>query len=105
MASLTESSLSLHVKPHNDCEDIYLCIQKSNYSSPIIDGFKCYKFSNFNDVDNYYNKNRELYNQRRHALISINKWVPFIFHRAYLNYQLNSLFWKNDISIQIRKKN
>jgi hypothetical protein len=112
MASLTESyqiSQQMMEQPkknpnNNWFDSVYLCIQNSKASDPLIDGFKCYKFNNFNEADNYYNKNfDESKNTHRHTMIPVCKWTPFRFHKFVLNYKLLSLFWKNNITIMVKK--
>ena len=91
--------------PNNDWFDsVYLCIQKSESSYPQIDGFKCYKFTNFDEADNYFNKRfTECKLTHRHTMIPVCKWVPYRFHKFVLDYKLHNLFWKNNITLMIKK--
>jgi len=114
MASLTESSLSLYIEPNNNNNNndwigsVYLCIQNSNKSSENIDGFKCFQFKNFLEARDYYKKkNYKILNDNiiyRHTMIPICKWSPIRLHKFILNYKLNSLFWKNDITLMVKKE-
>lgn len=89
---------------NNWFDTVYLCIQKSEASHQFIDGFKCYKFNNFNEADDYYNKNFiESKNTHRHTMIPVCKWTPFRFHKFVLNYKLLNLFWKNNITLMVKK--
>ena len=113
MASLTESfhiSNTLIQKRNpeqNEWYDIvYLCVQKSSSESILIDGFKCYKFKSFIDADYYFNSNKK-YTCEKHyrtTMIPVCKWIPFRFHKFYLNYKLINLFWKNDITLMTKKE-
>jgi len=101
MASLSESILTY---PENNNEDkkpwytnVYLCIEKNNNNQQI-NGFNCYTFTNFNQADNFYKKNFNN-EKNRHTLIPVCKWIPFLFHKHYLNYTLKKIYWKNDITI------
>jgi len=106
MASLTESILIYKNNSNNNCEDIYLCLQKSQMHSHIIDGFKCYKFSNIEELNKYYLTNKSSYFYHRSSIITINKMIPINFHPIILNYKLQSIFWVNNVSIyQIKKNN
>ena len=119
MASLTESfhlsniitnKSNLPPPNNNDWYDsIYLCIQNSSLERPLIDGFKCFKFSNFNEADDYFNKtnNRKISENKeyhRHTIIPVCKWVPLRFHKFVLNYKLQRLFWQNNITLMFKKE-
>lgn len=106
MASLTESSLQ-----YNDCDksnkeknwykNVYLCIEKSQNNNTI-NGFNCYNFSSIAEASKYCNK--YVYIEKyRHAIIPVCKWIPNIFHKQYINYNLKKKFWKNDISLFQKK--
>ena len=81
MASLTESfhlsniitnKSNLPPPNNNDWYDsIYLCIQNSSLERPLIDGFKCFKFSNFNEADDYFNKLKNLNIENRLQYLSM----------------------------------
>lgn len=112
MASLTESALSYPDKngDSNENEDkkpwydnVYLCIEKKG-NSQNFDGFKCYTFTNFSQADNFYRKRFANENNNSHTMIPVCKWIPFTFHKCYLNYALKKLYWKNDITIFKNKK-
>jgi hypothetical protein len=119
MASLTESSLISDTMPNNNPNNnnpnnnnwigsVYLCIQNSDISSKNIDGFKCYKFNNFEEADAYFNKeNYKIMTKGiyyyRHTFIPVCKWVPFRFHKFVLNYKLQNLFWSNNITLMFKK--
>ena len=114
MASLTESyqiselMMEKSKNPPNKWFDsVYLCIQNSESSHPLIDGFKCYKFDNFNEADNYYNNNKSRIMKEdkyhRHTMIPVCKWVPYRFHKFVINYKLQNIFWKNNITLMFKK--
>lgn len=118
MASLTESyplsdmmtNNSNLKRPNNDkwYDTVYLCIQNSPVSTPRIDGFKCFKFSDFNEADDYFIKtNNKIINENkeyhRHTMIAICKWIPLRFHKFVLNYKLQNLFWQNNITLMVKK--
>ena len=110
MASLTESYLIESTnsnRKNNDSNNIYdtyfLCIQKSKLDSSMIDGFNCYKFSNYSDANKYANKYSDS-TQYRSAIIPVEKWIPYAFHNTYINYAIQKVFWKNNITL-MRKKN
>jgi hypothetical protein len=104
MSSLTESSLIYNdydnkpKKPAKEWYDnVYLCVEK-NGSNEHINGFKCYTFKDFLAADTFYKKNYTNIKNRQ-TIIPVCKWIPFIFHKCYLNYSLKKLYWKNDITI------
>ena len=118
MASLTESypisdlitNKSKSNTPNNNdwYDSVYLCIQNSSVTSPHIDGFKCFKFSNFKEADDYFNKtnNKNLPENKeyhRHTMIPVCKWTPLRLHKFVLNYKLQNLFWKNNITLMVKK--
>jgi hypothetical protein len=116
MASLTESSLMFDaVNPegpkknnNNWIGSVYLCIQNSDISSKNIDGFKCFKFKNFIEADNYFYKNKyKILNDSiiyRYEMVPVCKWAPFRFHKFILNYKLNNIYWKNNITLMVKKE-
>jgi hypothetical protein len=121
MASLTESyqiselMMEQSKKPPNNnnnnwFDSVYLCIQNSESSHPLIDGFRCYKFNNFEEADNYSNYYLDNYKimtggiqYHRHTMIPVCKWVPYRFHKFVINYKLQNKFWKNNITLMFKK--
>ena len=120
MTSLTESSLIYGLctntgtpeKPKKDnnkwYDSVYLCIQNSSISNVSVDGFKCFKFSNFKEADEYFDKkNYKILTggkeYHRHTMIPICKWVPIRYHKFFINYKLLKLFWVNKITIMVKK--
>ncbi len=117
MASLTESyhisqlmmEKSKKNPPNNNWFDsVYLCIQNSKSSDPLIDGFKCYKFNSFAEADDYYNKNNyKLITDNkyyyRHTIIPVCKWIPYRYHKFIINYKLQNIFWRNNITLMFKK--
>lgn len=109
MSSLTESSLLYNKidnnpkKPNNEpkkkewYDNVYLCIEK-NGNNDYINSVKCYAFKDFDVADAFYKKNCSKI-KNRHTIIPVCKWIPFIFQKYYLNYTLQKLYWKNDITI------
>ena len=103
MASLTENILTYNEsnqpkKPNKEWfNNIYLCIEKDG-DKQCVNGFKCYNFKDFNNADTFY-KTKYANQNNRHTMIPVCKWIPFIFHKYYLNYALKKLYWKNDITI------
>jgi hypothetical protein len=109
MTSLSDIPIHLKIPNNNNnnywFDSVYLCIQNSDSSQPVIDGFKCYKFNNFDEADDYYNKRfTETNEYHRHTIVPVCKWTPFRFHKFVLNYKLQQLFWKNNITLMIKKK-
>lgn len=89
-------------------DTVYLCVQKSSSKSLVIDGFICYKFETFQQAKTYYNSKKignKYYNgeEYRHSFIPICKWVPKIFHKFVLNKKLQKQFWRDNISLMLKK--
>ena len=112
MASLTEIALSYPYNNGNSDKNedkkpwynnVYLCIEKSG-NKQNINGFKCYTFINFSQADKFYKTYFTSENNNRHTMIPVCKWIPFAFHKYYLNYALKKLYGKNDITIFKNKK-
>lgn len=102
MSSLTESFLisELIHNINNDkwYDTVYLCIEKDKKNTEIVNGFNCYSFKNFTQVDIYKNK-QGFSKDKRVAVIPMCKWVPAIFHKYILNKTLRELYWKPNISL------
>jgi hypothetical protein len=77
---------------------VYLCIEKDGENNGVIQGFNCYTFKDFKDVDAY-KKKLNFSSEKRIALIPMCKWIPCIFHKYYLNNILRDFYWKNNITI------
>lgn len=117
MASLTESyqiselMMEKSKKPPNNnnwFDAVYLCIQNSESSHPLIDGFRCYKFNNFKEADKYLNKeNYKIMtggiHYHRHTMIPVCKWIPYRYHKFIINYKLQNIFWRNNITLMFKK--
>ena len=113
MASLTENSLisdmmkteESKIPKKNDWFDrVYLCYEDTNQPNTClpIKGFKCYRYNNYQDINvnvNNHIKNSEI----RHTMIPICKWVPKIFDKYILNWELRNMYWLNKHTIYRRK--
>jgi hypothetical protein len=103
MSTLTESIFTENSKkPSNENKNpwydiVYLCIEKKG-NNQYINGFTCYTFNNFTNADIFY-KNKFNDEKRRHIMIPVCKWIPFVFHKYYIDYALKKNYWKNDITI------
>ena len=82
--------------------NVYLCVE-INCNNAVINGFKCYTFKNLDVASNFYKMNNNKMNNNNikkiYTIIPLYKWIPFIFHKHYLDYKLKKLYWKNDITI------
>ena len=102
MSSLTESffisELIHNINNDKWYDTVYLCIEKDKKNTEIVNGFNCYSFKNFTQVDIYKNK-QGFSKDKRVAVIPMCKWVPAIFHKYILNKTLRELYWKPNISL------
>lgn len=96
------------VNPNNKYEwydRVYLCYEDTNLKPATtynpIKGFDCYRYNSFKSADYAWNNNRtELHKlDIRHTIIPICKWVPEIFDKYILNWQLKNIYWHGQISI------
>jgi hypothetical protein len=80
---------------------VYLCWEDTNFKQPTtykpIMGFKCYRYSSFENADYILNNLREtrpsLIASNRHTMIPMCKWVPEIFDKYILDYKLKRMYW------------
>jgi hypothetical protein len=87
---------------------IYLCWEDTNFKSPTthlpINGFKCYRYNSFHCADyawkNIIKPDYEPH-KLRNTIIPINFWVPIIFDKYIINYQLKKMYWLGDHSFGI----
>ena len=110
MSSLTEISLTYDLlnssadsernnnEKNNYYNSVYLCVEKEQ-NTPIIKGFNCFLFHSFQSADKYYGNMKSNIGDKRHTMIPICKYVPYMFHPFILNYKLKKLYWNNNVSI------
>jgi hypothetical protein len=78
---------------------VYLCWEDTNVNKPAIHnpimGFKCYRYSSFENADYTWNNLRETEQKLevRHTMIPMCKWVPEIFDKYILDYKLKNMYW------------
>lgn len=92
-----------HLMDHNDKNKwynrVYLCWEDTGHKEPTtykpIMGFKCYRYSSFENADYTWNKLRETEQKLgvRHTMIPMCKWVPEIFDKYILDYKLKNMYW------------
>lgn len=90
--------------PKNNWYDrVYLCYEDRNYHSnnySPINGFICYKYNSFENADNAWYKRTELHKlELRHTMIPVCKWLPSIFDKYVLKWNLKHMYWKDNVSI------
>lgn len=100
------------VKANEWYNRVYLCIErkdKRDYNSSIIKGFKCWRYNNFHNADEAFNKVFKNINEIsyvRHTMVPICKWIPQIFDKYILNWKLRNMYWKgNHIIIHQTRNN
>jgi len=99
---MTEHSNN-HLMDYNDknkwYDRVYLCWEDTHHKEPTtykpIMGFKCYRYSSFENADYTWNKLRETEQKLevRHTMIPMCKWVPEIFDKYILDYKLKNMYW------------
>jgi len=86
---------------------VYLCWEDTDFKKPTtylpIKGFKCYRYSSFENADYTLNNLRQtrshFIESQRHTMIPICKWVPEIFDKYILDYKLKSMYWLGKHSV------
>jgi len=78
---------------------VYLCYEDVPHKQPNdslpITGFKCFKYNSFENADAGWHKDRHEFNKMtiRVTMIPICKWVPQVFDKYILNWQLRDIYW------------
>jgi hypothetical protein len=39
----------------------------------------------------------------RHTMIPVCKWIPYRYHKFIINYKLQNIFWRNNITLMFKK--
>ena len=112
MANLTENYLlTSYIANSRKPEDkewydrVYLCYEDTDFKKPNpylpIKGFKCYRYSSFENADYTWNNIRETEQnlEIRHTMIPMCKWVPEMFDKYILNWKLRNMYWLGKNSI------
>jgi len=99
---MTEHSNN-HLIDHNDknkwYDRVYLCWEDTDFKKPTtylpIKGFKCYRYSSFENADYTWNNIRETEQnlEVRHTMIPVCKWVPTFLDKYILNWKLRNMYW------------
>jgi hypothetical protein len=78
---------------------VYLCWEDTDFKKPTtylpIKGFKCYRYSSFENADYTWNNIRESEQnlEVRHTMIPVCKWVPTFLDKYILNWKLRNMYW------------
>ncbi len=81
--------------------DIYLCINCTSYANNL---FKCYKFDNYHNADDYYKKNFINQQYSASSLIPVCSYVPNYFRKYILQHKISKLFANVEICSKINIK-
>ena len=110
MSNITDILQFIHPNPVITGEDnkyygsTYVCKQTSPLRSDIISGFKCYKFNDFVEASEFIKKNENMESDKSRTLIvPVSKFLPMRLHNFAINSYLNHYYWKNNITIMVKK--
>lgn len=110
MSNITDILQFIHPNPVITGENskyygsTYACKQTSPLNSDIISGFKCYKFNDFVEASEFIKKNENMEsNKSRTLIVPVSKFLPMRFHKFAINSYLNHYYWKNNITIMVKK--
>ena len=97
-------------KPNKKWYDrVYLCVEKPAKTGYMlrVNGFDCKLFPSLEAADIYSKKEFEKKNGLnnmpiRMIMFPVCKWMPCIFDKMYLKYQLKNMYWSDDITLYRR---
>ena len=80
---------------------VYLCYEDVPHNLPNnslpIKGFNCYKYNSFENADIGWRWDKHITESHkmniRHTMIPICRWVPQIFDKYILNWELRNMYW------------
>lgn len=88
---------------------VYLCYEDVPYDQPnaslFIKGFKCYRYNSFENAVIGCIKDEKESNKIniRSTVIPICKWMPQIFDKYILNWQLRKIYWLGNHTLYVKK--
>ena len=84
---------------------VYLCYEDVPHNQPNnslpIKGFNCYKYNSFANADMDMDRMKiDKMTNIRHTMIPICRWVPQMFDKYILNWELKNMYWLGSHTIK-----